>query len=196
MKDPNQSFEENVVENIMSGNRVDYLQDTDHMSFPNTEQEILVQNKANYELEEKLARAVNKSEEISQEIVREVRKELFNSLLNIDSRIAADIVQDLSDVRISNTRTEDKNAKRDFAEHVKSTIKKDDVDYLPTIKTADISSNEAAVASFSAEFPTLTKVIRSTPGKFSIRRSERLAKKKSIPKIMHKMKKRLQHLLK
>ena len=56
--------------------------------------------------------------------MREVRKELFNSLLNIDSRIAADVVQDLSDVRISNTRTEDKNAKSDFVEHVKSTIKK------------------------------------------------------------------------
>ena len=48
------------------------------MSFPNTEQEILVQSKANYELEEKLARAVNESEEIPQEIVREARKELFN----------------------------------------------------------------------------------------------------------------------
>ena len=39
----------------MSGNRVDYSQDTDHMSFPNTEQEIVAQSKANYELEEKLA---------------------------------------------------------------------------------------------------------------------------------------------
>ena len=55
IKDLNPSFEENVVENIMTGNRIDYLQDTDHMSFPNTEQEILVQSKANYELEEKLA---------------------------------------------------------------------------------------------------------------------------------------------
>ena len=55
IKDPNRLFEKNVVENIMSGNRVDYPQDTDHMSFPNTEQEILVQSKANYELEEKLA---------------------------------------------------------------------------------------------------------------------------------------------
>ena len=55
IKHPNRSFEENVVENIMSSNRVDYPQDIDHMSFPNTEQEILVQSKANYELEEKLA---------------------------------------------------------------------------------------------------------------------------------------------
>ena len=39
----------------MSSNRVDYPQDTDHMSFPNTEQEFLAQSKANYELEEKLA---------------------------------------------------------------------------------------------------------------------------------------------
>ena len=124
IKDRNRSFEENLVENIMSGNRVDYPQDTNHMSFPNTEQEILAQRKANYQLEEKLARAVNESEEIPQEIVTEARKELFNSLLNVDGRIAADVVQDLSDVRISSTRTEDKNAKSDFVEDVKSTIKK------------------------------------------------------------------------
>ena len=122
IKDLNRSFEENVVENIMSGNRVDYSQDTNHMFFPNTEQEILVQSKANYQLEEKLARAVNESEEIPQ--VTEARKELFDSLLNINGGIAVDVVQDLSDVRISNTRTEDKNAKSDFVEHVKSTIKK------------------------------------------------------------------------
>ena len=41
IKDTNRIFEENVVENIISGNRVSYPQDTDHMSFPNTEQEIL-----------------------------------------------------------------------------------------------------------------------------------------------------------
>ena len=135
---------------MMSSNRVDYPQDTNHMSFPNTEEEILAQSKANYELEEKLARAVNESEEIPQEIAREARKELFNSLLNVNGGIAADDVQDLSDVGISNTRTEDKNAKRDFVEHIKSTIKKDNVDYLPTNKTANNSSDETAVTSFSA----------------------------------------------
>ena len=159
----------------MSGNRVDYPQDTDHMSFPNTEQEILVQSKANYELEEKLAWAVNESEEIPQEIVREAIKELFNSLLNVDSGIAADVVQDLSDIGISNTRTEDKNAKHDFVEHVKRKhYKKDNVDYLPTIKTADSSSNKAAITSISAELPTLTEIIRSPPGKFTMRRSSLL----------------------
>ena len=57
----------------MSVNRVDYAQDTDHMSFPNAEKEILAQSKANYELEKKLAQAVNESKEIPQEIAREVR---------------------------------------------------------------------------------------------------------------------------
>ena len=161
----------------MSGNRVDSPQDTNHMSFPNTEQEIMVHSKANYELEEKLVRAVNESEEIPQEIVREARKELFNSLLNVNGGIAAEVVEDLSDVGISNTRTENKNTKRDFIEHVKSTIKRDNVDYLATIKTANNSSNKAAVASFSAEFPTLIEIIRSPPGKFTIRRSKRLAEK-------------------
>ena len=47
IKDPNQLFEEKVVENIISNNRVKYLQDTDHIPFSNTEQEILAQSKAN-----------------------------------------------------------------------------------------------------------------------------------------------------
>ena len=95
----------------------------------------------------------------------------------MDGQIATGVVQDLSDVGISNTRTEDKNAKRDFVEHVKSTIKKDNVNYLSIIKTADNSSNEAAAASFSVEFPTLTEIMRSSPGKFTIKRCKRLAEK-------------------
>ena len=118
IKDPSPLFEENVVENMMSSNRVDYPQDTDHMSFPNTEQEILVQSKA------KIARAVNESKGIPQGTATVVRKELFNSLLNLNGQITADVVQDLSDVGISNTRTEDKNTKRDFGERIKSIIKK------------------------------------------------------------------------
>ena len=62
-------------------------------------------------------RAVNESDEISQGTAAVARKELFNSLLNVNGQIAADIVQDLSDVGISNTRTED-NAKCDFVEHM------------------------------------------------------------------------------
>ena len=53
IKDLNRLFEENVVENIISHNRVDYLQDTDYMSLPNTKQEILAQSKTNHELEKK-----------------------------------------------------------------------------------------------------------------------------------------------
>ena len=107
IKDPNRLFKENVVENMMSGNRVNYPQDNNHLSFPNTEQEILAQSKANYELEEKLVQAINESKEIPQETATVARKEVFNSLLNIDGQIPADFVQDLSD----------------FVERVKSTIK-------------------------------------------------------------------------
>ena len=146
------------------------------MSFPNKEQEIFAESKANYELEEKAARTVNeKDEEISKDIVAEARKELFNSLLNVKGEIAADVVQDLSDVGISNTRTDDKNVKRYFVEHIKSTIKKDNGDDLPTIETADNSSNELATSS-STELPKLTEIIKSS-GKINIRRSKRLAEK-------------------
>ena len=47
IKDPNQLFEENIVENIISNNRVEYLQYTNHMPFSNKEQALLAQSKAN-----------------------------------------------------------------------------------------------------------------------------------------------------
>ena len=109
--------------------------------------------------------------------MRQARKELFNSLLNVDGGIAADVVQDLSDVGISNTRTDNKNAKRDFPDNVKSTIKKGNADYLPTLKTADNSSNEAVAATSSAEFQTPLTEISKSSGSISIRRSKRLTKK-------------------
>ena len=67
VKDKNKFFEEDVVSNIVSSTKVDYPQDTDHMSFPNMAREIEMQSAANLEQETRLALAVNAQyEEISQ----------------------------------------------------------------------------------------------------------------------------------
>ena len=68
---------------------------------------------------------------------------------------------------------------------------------MPKIKTANNSSNEAAATSFLAEFPTLTKIIRSPLGKFTIKRLDlKDLPKKSIPKITHKIKKKITKFIK
>ena len=67
----------------MSGNRVDYPQDTNHMSFPNTEQEILVQSKANYELEEKLAWKATKTGRLDP---RKLFQNAVQSMNNVNSQ--------------------------------------------------------------------------------------------------------------
>ena len=115
------------------------------MSFPNMSQEILAQSRANCELEQKLAPAIDKSQETPQYTVIEPKK-----------------------------------PKLILAESLKENVRKDNPDYLPTAKTADNFSNEAAATSSSAatESPKLTEIITS-PGKISIRKSTGLTEKNS-----------------
>ena len=110
IKDLNQLIEEDVVNNIISGNRLKHPQDTDHMTFLNTAEEIAAESKANQELENRVAQAINARDvEILQEIVQAARNELINTLLNIEREIAAEVIQDLSNVGISSIKTNDKN---------------------------------------------------------------------------------------
>ena len=51
VKGKNQLFEEDVVENIISDTKVEFPQETDHMTFPNTAREIEMQRETNRELE-------------------------------------------------------------------------------------------------------------------------------------------------
>ena len=124
-KDKNQLFEEDVVSNIVSGTKVDYPQDTDHMSFANTAREIQMQSAANLEQETRLALAVNAwNKEISRGIIENSRKDLMNTLADVEGEIAADVISDLGDIGISDLKTDDKKLKRSYKEHVESTIKK------------------------------------------------------------------------
>ena len=63
IKDQNQLIEEDVVKNIISGNRVEYPQDTDYMSFPNAATEIAAESKASKEIEGKATRTLNERDE-------------------------------------------------------------------------------------------------------------------------------------
>ena len=77
------------------------------------------------------------------------------------------------------TVIEPKKPKLILAESLKENVRKDNPDYLPTAKTADNFSNEAAATSSAAtESPKLTEIITS-PGKISIRKSARLTEKNS-----------------
>ena len=113
IKDPNQLIEEDVVNNVISGNRLEHPQDTDHMTFLNAREEIAAESKTNQELEYRVTQAVNAHDvEISQEIVQTARNELVNTFLNVEGEIAAEVIQDLSDVGISSIKTNDKNVKK------------------------------------------------------------------------------------
>ena len=80
------------------------------MTFLNTAEEIAAESKANQELENRAAQAINARDvEILQEIVQAARNELINTLLNIEREIAAEVIQDLSNVGISSIKTNNKN---------------------------------------------------------------------------------------
>ena len=125
VKDKNQLFEEDIVSNIVSGTKVDYPQDTDHMSFLNMAREIKMQSAANIEQETKLAVAVNAcDEEILRDLIENSRKELMNTLVNVEDEIAADVISDLGDIGISCLKADNAKLKRSYKEHVESIIKK------------------------------------------------------------------------
>ena len=125
VKDKNQLFEEDIVSNIVRGTKVDYLQDTDHMSFLNMAREIKMQSAANIEQETKLAVAVNAcDEEILWDLIENSRKELMNTLVNVEDEIAADVISDLGDIGISCLKADNAKCKRSYKEHVESIIKK------------------------------------------------------------------------
>ena len=93
IKDLNQLIVEDVVNNIISGNRLKHPQDTDHLTFLNTAEEIAAESKANQELENRVAQAINARDvEILQEIVQAARNELINTLLNIEREIGAEVI--------------------------------------------------------------------------------------------------------
>ena len=80
-----QKFEEEVVNNIINDVQIDYPQDNQHLTLPNTASEIAMQSEANDIIEQNAFEAFNKrDEEISQELITNVRNDLIKSVIDAE----------------------------------------------------------------------------------------------------------------
>ena len=155
IKNPNQLIEE-VERNILSGTKIEHPQDTDHLTYLNTTEEIFADARAECELKNKISQAMGEQDtKVSKELVQTVRKELVEPLLGAEGEIATDVIQNLTDIRISDIKNIDKNEKKDVEKHIKETIKKDNANLLPEIIIEEVQDNrEIAIPSSSSSSST------------------------------------------
>ena len=159
MKDKNQKIEEEVVENIISGKRLSFLQDTSYMSFPNTPQEIEEQAKIRNEANRRTSLAMQPyDEEFS---VAEARKELFETIEKTHDEFAMNVLSDLMEVKPNKMKT---NGDDDAESNIAIFLRVD------AAKDIDVSEPKK-----EKHLPSLTDIIAQSPdGKVTVRRSKRV----------------------
>ena len=173
-KDKNYLIEEEVVNNIINKVQIDYPQDNQHLTFPNTASEIAIQSEANDIIEQKAFEAFNKrNEEISQELITNARNDLIKSVIDAEGEIPADIFNNITS---SFELEEEDKTEGSVREHVQSTIKNNNEQYLKTTKSSEKASISKEVATASSDSPKLTDIISDQMS--VVRRSKRLAEKK------------------
>ena len=174
IKDKNQLIEEEVVNNIINDVQIDYPQDNQYLTFPNTASEIAMQSEANDIIEQKTFAAFNKrDEEISQELITSARNDLIKSVIDAEGEIPADVFNNITS---SFELEEEDKTERSVREHVQSTIKKNNEQYLKTTKSSEKTSISKEVVTTSSDSPKLTDIISDQTS--VVRRSKRLAEKK------------------
>ena len=171
IKDKNQLMEEQVVNNIINNVQIDYLQDNQHLTFPNTVSQIAMQSEANDIIKQKAFEAFNKrDEEISQELITNARNDLIKSVIDAEGEIPADVFNNITS---SFEVEEEDKTERSVREHVQSTIKKINKQYLKTTKSSEKNFNFKGNCDYISDSPKLTAIISDQTSVF--RRSKHLA---------------------
>ena len=73
------------------------------------------------------------NQEFSDGMIENTRKELWKNVANVDGSIVAEVISNLNKIGISNLKTGNKEAKRDYVQHIKSTVKKSNVNILSRV---------------------------------------------------------------
>ena len=122
IKDKNQLIEEEVVNNIVNDVQLDYPQDNQNLSFPNSASEIFKETEANYIIDNKDFAAFNaRDEEISQELITTVRNDLIKSVTDAEGEIPTEVFNNITS---SLELQEETKSEKDVRKHIETTIKK------------------------------------------------------------------------
>ena len=188
-KTENQKIKD-VVRNILYDFKVEYPHDTDHLTFPNTADEIRKQAADELEQKDKLDFALNERDwEIQEEIILDAKKDLIKTLGGLDGDISNEIIK-LSDFNngVVELEINDYDIKNRFEETRNKLIQKQiNVDIVSKMLVDDIINQ--SIEELEEEetekyyFPSITELI--TNGTFTetpikeLRRSKRIAEKKN-----------------
>ena len=172
IKDKNQLIEEEVVNNIVNDVQLDYPQDNQNISFPNTASEIFKETEANNIIDNKTLAAFNaRDEEISQELITTVRTDLIKSVTDAEGEIPTEVFNNITS---SLELQEETKSEKDVRKHIQTTIKKITSNTLKKIKKKKSISEQAQQS--SAESIKLIDILTDQTG--IVRRSKRLNDKK------------------
>ena len=139
-KTENQKFEDDVVRNIMYDFKVEYPHDTNHLNFPNTDDEIRKQAADELEQKDKLDFALNESNwEIKEGIILDVKKDLIKTLAGTDCDISNEIVK-LSNFNngVVELEINDYDLKNCFEQSTNKLIQENNVDIVSKMLVDDI----------------------------------------------------------
>ena len=122
IKYKNQLIEEEVVNNIINDIQIEYPQDNQNLSFPNTLSEILKETKANDRIDNKTFEAFNvQDEKISQELITTARNDLIKSVTCEGGEVPTEVFNNITS---SYELQQETNSEKNVRGHIQDTIKK------------------------------------------------------------------------
>ena len=128
-KDKIEMIEEEVVENIVNNEKIEYPI-KNFGTYPSTNEEIVEETRKNDEIKKRTEETLNqRDEEISLDIISESRKDLMKS---VSDNLSEDILETVSLTALPKVVKE----KESVEEHIKKTIKKNNRDFLKKKKSS------------------------------------------------------------
>ena len=132
IKDKTQLIEEEVVSNIINDVRIEYPSDDQYLSFPNTPSEISKESDENNKIDQKAFDAFNERDtEISQELITTARNDLIKSITDEEGEAPTEV---LNNVASSYELQQESTPEKNIRDHVQTTIKKNNKQYLEKTK--------------------------------------------------------------
>ena len=132
IKDKTQLIEEEVVSNIINDVRIEYPSDDQYLSFPNTPSEISKESDENNKIDQKAFDAFNERDtEISQELITTARNDLIKSITDEEGEVPTEV---LNNVASSYELQQESTPEKNIRDHVQTTIKKNNKQYLEKTK--------------------------------------------------------------
>ena len=180
IKDKNQLIEEEVVNNIINDIQIEYPQDNQNLSFPNTPSEILKETEANDRIDNKTFEAFNaQDEKISQELITTARNDLIKSVTGEGGEVPTEVFNNITS---SYELQQETNSEKNVRGHIQDTIKKNN-EHLEKTVAKELISEEGIITVAQPTSPLqikLTEILTDQTNVF--KRSKRLKEKKHMIK--------------